>query len=147
MRGQKKHTFASGDRSLEVFESFIDDNFVDVFASIAAEEADFGSLSAQRGKDPVQDLLAFPARLLWKCEFEIAHSDPAQFGMEKINAPGYADAESTSQWARQDADRFDQQPSERVFESVAQVRASGFRRQASGLVFQTWSLAFDQLGC
>ena len=46
MRGQEKHAFASGDRSLEVFESFIDDNFADVLASVAAEEADFGSLPA-----------------------------------------------------------------------------------------------------
>jgi len=95
----------------------------------------------------VQDFLAFATGLLWKREFEIAHSDAAQFGVEKINAPGDADAESASQWARQDADKFDEQPSERVFESVAQVQAWGFRRQASGLMFQTWSLAFGQLGC
>ena len=68
----------------------------------------------------MQDFLALATGLLWKSEFEIAHSDAAQFGMEKVNAPGDADAESASQWARQDADKFDQQPSERVFESVAQ---------------------------
>ena len=47
MRGEKQHALASGHGALEVFESFIDNDFANILASVAAEEADLRSLSAE----------------------------------------------------------------------------------------------------
>src|SRR5439155_17087413 len=53
-------------------------------------------------------------------KLKIPHANAAQFGMQEIDGPGYAYAESAGQRARQNAHELDEQPGQRVFESVAQ---------------------------
>src|SRR6266700_656603 len=68
----------------------------------------------------MQDPLALSAGLLRECKLQISDADATQFGMEKIDGPGYAYAESAGQRSRQNAHKLDEQPGQRVFESVAQ---------------------------
>src|SRR5947208_10851234 len=68
----------------------------------------------------MQDFLTLATGLLEEGKFQISHADATQFGMEKIDGPGYAYAERAGQRARQNAHELDEQPGQRVFESVAQ---------------------------
>src|SRR6266536_2490440 len=68
----------------------------------------------------MQDFLALTAGLLRESEFQVAHAYTAQLAVQEINLPGESDADSARQRARQDAYKLDQQPGQRVFESVAQ---------------------------
>src|SRR6266576_4850433 len=68
----------------------------------------------------MQNFLALATGLLWESKFQISHADATQFRMQNIDRPGYAYAESAGQRARQNAHELDEQPGQRVFESVAQ---------------------------
>ena len=127
--GEKQHTFAASQRALVVFESLIDNGLADVLARVSREQANLGDVASEGCKDTVKNLLAFCARLLRKSEFEIPHTDAAQLPMQQIDEPRDGDAGGASQRPGQCADQLDENPRQRVFESVAQTKAKASRGQ------------------
>ena len=110
------------------------------------------SLPAQRLEDPVQDPFALSAGLIGKCQLQVAHADAAQLAVQAIHQPRNRDPECSGQRARQNANKLDQCPRQRVFESVAQGKAKASRAEIGCQTQKRrWSLAktkpkFNQIG-
>ncbi len=127
--GEKQNSFTAGERALEVLETFIDNGFADVLAGVLGEEADLGNLASEGGENPTQDLFPLATALLRKRQLQIAHAHAAQFSMKKKDNPGNCDSGGAGQRPGQGANQFQQDPGQRVFESIAQGKGDGSTRE------------------
>jgi hypothetical protein len=118
VRGQEKNALGAGVGALVVFESVIDDDLFDVVGRVFGKLADFSELAAERGEDPAKDAGAFGLGFFGKGHGEIAHTNAAQFAVEKVDDLGEADADGPRGGPRQDTENFDERPGCRVLESL-----------------------------
>src|SRR5215475_5767146 len=114
MSSKEQDALAALRSAIEVLKAIVDHDLADVFRSVAREKADFGELAAQRGEDAAHNLAAFLDTSLGKRKRQIPHSNPAKFPVEAIKNLTEQDAHCTRQGARQQADRFDYTPNQRV---------------------------------
>src|ERR1700689_5496268 len=76
--GEEENAFASRVGAREVFESVIDDGAGEIFAGVAAEDADFSELAAQRDEFAAQQAPAFGLGHFREGEGKILQTDAAQ---------------------------------------------------------------------
>src|SRR3989442_9218237 len=122
MRSEEQHPFASGESPLEVFESLIYDCFADVLAGVLGKQTDFRDLAAERGKYAAKNLAALVGSFFGKRQRQISFADAPQFSVHQVKQPGNRNASGTGQWPRQHADKLQEDPCQRVFESITQGR-------------------------
>ena len=77
MCGEKENSLALRECSLEVLETFIDDNPADVVTRVSREEADFGELASERNIGAAKNASAFALFHFRECEGEIPHANAA----------------------------------------------------------------------
>ena len=121
VRGQKQHAFAARQGALEVLESVVDHDLADILTGVLGEKTDFRQLASEGSKNAPEDPGALTAALLRKCQREVAHAHPPQPDVQQVDLPSESDACGPGQRTRQGSDEFDDQPGERVLESLTHV--------------------------
>src|SRR5580692_9371307 len=116
--GEEQHAFPAGFRLFVVFESVVDDDFLDVLERVAGKLADFGELASQRSEFSTQDAGALGIAFLGKSHGQIAHADFSQAGVKEIDHLSKGDGCGPGQGARQDSEDFDERPGCRVLKSL-----------------------------
>src|SRR5882672_10637011 len=117
MGRQKENTFTPRERSLEVFEAFVNDDLVYILARVVGEEADFGELASQGHVFAAQNAASLAARHFWKSQGQVAHSHAAQASVEQVDEQGQSNAFGAGQGTGKQPNRFQTEPDDPVFEA------------------------------
>src|SRR5260370_42600134 len=103
MRGQEQQALTVSQRPFVVFEAFIDDDLADVFAGVAAIQADLSQLAAEGREYSTKNFGAVFAALLRKRQFQIAFANAAQLSAQEVDGPGEPDSLRAAQRPRRRA--------------------------------------------
>ena len=116
MAGQKENSFATREGTLEVFEAFINNPLVHVFARIAGKEANLGELAAEGNVFTTKNVATLAAGHPGKGQRQVTHPHMAQASVEEVHHKAEGDASSAGQGTGKQPNRFQAEPYDPVFE-------------------------------